>query len=276
MRQSLALALTLITLAASSAAWSQGGTSGTVGGTPQPGSQTGVSGGPVLPKPATGGPAPLQCKGNLANLATAKLQAQLLIDKAVTKQVLANAAITQDQLGANCNAVCDEYESTVSKIYSAKTSPAYTSEPEHTLQQIYKNMPVPPMPGAAALNACLPPAATVNWCPPSGNGVGAGPRPRLQNPLDKIYVCVTPADALAHMNFSPADAAFNCARPNIVDAADRINAEHVCAADASKAKAAQDAAAAAAANKAAAVYNGPAISATPPASALKGPARAKP
>lgn len=276
MRQSLALALTLITLATSSAAWSQGGTSGTVGGTPQPGSQTGVSGGTVVPKPATGGPSPLQCRGNLANLATAKLQTQLLIDKAVTQPVLASAAITQDQLGASCNAGCDDYEATVSKIYWAKASPAFTSEPDHTLQQIYKNMPVPTMPGAAALNACLPATATVNWCPPSGSGVGAGPRPRLQNPLDKIYVCVTPADALAQMNFSPADAAFNCARPNIVDAAERITAEHACVADATKAKAAQDAAAVAAANKAAAVYNGPAISANPTVSALKGTARTKP
>ena len=269
MRHSLALALTLVTLAASSAAWSQGGTSGTVGGTPQPGSQTGVAGGPVMPKPAAGGPAPMQCRGNLANLATAKLQAQLLIDKAVTKQVLANAAITEEQLGANCNAVCDEYDAKVSKIYAAKTSPASNDPIKHALQEIDKAMPVPTMPGAAALATCLPPAATVNWCPPSGSGVGAGPRPRLQNPLDKIYVCVTPADALAHMNFSQADAALNCARPNIVDAAERIAAEHACVADATKAKAAQDAAAAAAANKAAAVYSGPAISANPPASAFK-------
>ena len=268
MRQSLALALTLLTLAASSAAWSQGGTSGTVGGTPPPGSQTGVSGGTVLPKPITGGPAPVQCKGNLANLATAKLQAQLLIDKAVTQQVMASAAITQDQLGANCDAVCDAYEATVSKIYWAKTSPTYTSEPDHTLQQVYKNMPVPPMPGAAALSSCLPPGATLNWCPLSGSGVGAGPRPRVQNPLDKIYVCITPVEALAHMNFSPTDAAFNCARPNVVDAAERITAEHACVAAA--------VAAAAAANKAAAVYNGPPVNANPTASPLKVTPRSKP
>lgn len=276
MRQTFVLAVTLMTFAASSVTWAQGGTSGTVGGPPQPGSQTAVTGGTVPPKPANGGQPPLQCKDNLANLATAKLRAQLLVDKAVTKHVLATAAITQDQLGANCNALCDDYDATVSKIHWAHTSPTFTSEPDHTVQQVYKNLPVPPMPGAAALNACLPAAATVNWCPPSGSGVGAGPRPRLQNPLDNIYVCVSPADALAHMNFSQTDAGFNCARPNIVDAAERIAAEHTCVADATKAKAAQDAAAAAAANKAAAVYNGPAISANQPAVMLKGTARTKP
>jgi hypothetical protein len=48
------------------------------------------------------------------------------------------------------------------------------------------------------------------------------------------------------MNFSAADAARNCARPAIVDAAERVKAEHGCVADAAKAdaKAAADKAAA--------------------------------
>ncbi len=53
------------------------------------------------------------------------------------------------------------------------------------------------------------------------------------------------------MNFTAADAARNCARPAIADAAERVKAEHACVADAAKAEA-KAAADKAAADKAAA------------------------
>jgi hypothetical protein len=131
---------------------------------------------------------------------------------------------------------------------------------------IWRNVPQPLLPGAAELQKCLPQLATMNWCPPSGTGVGAGPS-RLENPLDKIKVCITAGDAFKNMNFTDADAAHNCARPNIVDAASRINAEHQCVNDAALAKAA--------ANKAAAVYTGPAVSSTPAGGGVAPGARTK-
>jgi hypothetical protein len=139
-------------------------------------------------------------------------------------------------------------------------SPEFLSEPEHTQQMVYRNIPQPALPGQAALDTCLPQQATLNWCPPSGAGVGAGPS-RIENPLDKIRVCISAGDALQQMNFTPADAAHHCARPAIVDAAERIKAERACVADAAKAdaKAAVDKAAAdkAAANGVAQLPKGP-------------------
>jgi hypothetical protein len=181
----------------------------------------------------------------LAGLASQKLHAQLLKDKAVNGQVLASAAIPANALGASCSNACNQYAKVSHLISWAHVSPGFLSEPEHTQQLVYSKLPQPALPGQAALDSCLPPQATVNWCPPSGSGVGAGPS-RIENPLDKIKVCISAGDALQQMNFSAADAARNCARPAIADAAERIKAEHACVADAAKAdaKAAADKAAA--------------------------------
>jgi hypothetical protein len=210
--------------------------------------------------------------GNLSALATDKLHSQLLKDKAVTAAVLASAALGDSQLGAACNSLCDDYAMVSNKISWAKVSPGFLSEPEHTLQKIYGNLPQPALPGAGELQKCLPQQATMNWCPSSGTGVGAGPS-RIENPLDKIKVCISAGDALLNMDFTDADAAHNCARPNIGDAASRIKAEHQCVneavlADSAKAMAAKAAANkaaadAAAANKAASVYTGPPLSSKP-------------
>lgn len=229
-----------------SATWSQGA-SGSNGQTPAPGAGSGVAsfpaGGHGMPIPQSTFKA--QCIGSLAAFAADRLQAQLIKDKAVTKQVLAAAGLSEAGLGASCNKLCDDYAYVANKISWAHVSPGFLSEPEHTLQKTFKAMPQPAMPGKTELASCLPQQATMNWCPPSGSGVGAGPS-RIENPLDKIPVCISGGDALQHMNFSAADAARNCARPAIVDAADRIKAEHACVADAVKAeqKAATDKAAA--------------------------------
>lgn len=179
-----------------------------------------------------------QCMTALGSMANDKLRAQLLKDKAVTSQVQAAASLDQSQLGASCNKLCDDYANVSNKISWAKVSPAYLSEPDHTLQQLYLHTNQPAIPGKAQLDTCLPQQATMNWCPPTGSGVGAGPT-RIENPLDKIRVCITAGEAMQAMNFSPADAANNCARPNIVDAAERIKAERQCSTDAAKADAAK-------------------------------------
>jgi hypothetical protein len=220
----------LLFIACSTGAWSQG-TSGTNGQPPKPGQTGQTSGLPGIsgiPTPASTFKA--QCITSLTGLATEKLRAQLLTDKAVTNQVRGSAEISESQLGASCNTVCDNYALVSNKISWAKVSPGFLSEPEHTLQMVYKQMSQPPVPGKTELQSCLPQMATMNWCPPSGSGVGAGPT-RHDNPLDKIKVCITPAEALQHMNFTAADAAHQCARPAIVDAAQRIQAEQQCVAD---------------------------------------------
>ena len=168
---------------------------------------------------------------NLAELASQQLIVQLQKDKAVSKQVLATAKITGAELGANCAKVCGDYGYVSNKISWAHVSPGFLSEPEHTQQKIFGGMPQPQLPGKTELQTCLPPYVTANWCPKSGTGVGAGPS-RIENPLDKIKVCISGADALAQMNFSALAATNNCARPNIVNADERIKAEHQCVADA--------------------------------------------
>jgi hypothetical protein len=249
----------------SAAAWCQGA-SGSSGqplspgaGSPGVASSIGGNAGAAIPEATFRS----QCLTSLSAHASEKLQAQLLKDKAVTQQVRANARIGETQLGASCNKLCDDYAQVSSKISWAHVSPGFLSEPEHTLQQIYTHMPKPALPGKAEADTCLPQQAMLNWCPPSGTGVGAGPS-RQENPLDKIRVCITVPDAFQHMNFSAADVARNCAKPAIVDAADRIKAERNCVDDAVKA----DAKAAEAANKAAGVYAGPAIGAQPVAGGL--------
>jgi hypothetical protein len=206
---------------------------GTTSGTPPPGSGGAVSSGGSSNH---GTPIPEstfkdQCMSNLSALASQKLQSQLSTDKAVTSQVSSSAAITTGELGTSCSQVCDAYAMISHKISWAHLSVGYISEPEHTQQKIFGQMPQPPMPGKADLDKCLPQQATMNWCPKSGSGVGAGPS-RIENPLDKIRVCITGGDALQHMNFSDKDIARNCARPNIIDAAQRIKAEHQCVTDA--------------------------------------------
>jgi hypothetical protein len=135
---------------------------------------------------------------------------------------------------------------------------------------------MPALPGKTELAKCLPVFPTAQWCPPSGSGIGAEPGARQKNPLDGLGVCISQVDALANMKNFDLPFVTACARPNIVDAADRIKAEKVCVANAITAKATQDAAAAAAANKAAGVYSGPAIGSTPAASTVTGGARTKP
>ena len=179
----------------------------------------------------------------------------------IQPQSCAASRCSSEGLGASCNKLCDDYALVSSKISWAHVSPGFLSEPEHTLQKVYGALPKPNLPGKAELDTCLPQQATMNWCPPGGSGVGAGPS-RIENPLDKIRVCITPVDALQNMNFTAADAARNCARPAIADAAERIKAEHQCVADAVKVEA-KTAADAAAANKAAAVYTGTPISSLP-------------
>lgn len=223
--------------------WSQG--SGSSGYPPTPGAGSAVA--PGGGNTGTAIPASTfraQCISSLMGHASEKLQVQLKKDKAVTQQVLGSAKLEEAQLGADCQKVCDDFAQVSNKISWAHVSPGFLSEPEHTLQKVFGAMPQPALPGKAALEACLPQQATMNWCPPSGSGVGAGPS-RIENPLDKIRVCVTAGEALQHMNFTAADAARNCARPAIVDAAERVKAEHACVADAAKAdaKAAADKAA---------------------------------
>lgn len=240
----------LVLAAGCGAALSQGGA--TQGGTPPPGTGSGVA----TPPPAGFG-VPVsedffrgQCMTAMANLASQKLRAQLLKDKAVSAPVLASAAIPANALGASCSDACGQYAKVSHLISWAHVSPGFLSEPEHTLQMVYRNIPQPALPGQAALDTCLPQQATMNWCPPSGAGVGAGPS-RIENPLDKIKVCISAGEALQQMNFTAADAARNCARPAIADAAERVKAEHACVADAAKAEA-KAAADKAAADKAAA------------------------
>jgi hypothetical protein len=251
--------ITLSLAFAGNSAFAQGSSQGP--GVPQPGTGSGT----VFMPGAGSAPVPeaafmAQCVSNLASLASQKLQAQLILDKAVTKQVLASAAISESALGASCNNVCAQYAKTAHMISWAKRSPGFLSEPEHTLQNIYTHMAEPALPGKADLDSCLPKLATLNWCPSSGSGVGAGPT-RQENPMDKIKVCITIPDALQNMNFSPADLARNCAKPSIVDAADRVKAEQLCVNDSLKAeaKAAADKAAAdkAAANLTIALPSGP-------------------
>lgn len=258
-----ALLVASLLILGSGAAWCQG-SSGSNGQPPSPGagspgvaSSLGGSSGVAIPESTFRS----QCLTSLSGYASEKLQAQLLKDKAVTQQVRGNARLAESQLGASCNKLCDDYALVSSKISWAHVSPGFLSEPEHTLQQIYTHMPKPALPGKAELDTCLPQQAVMNWCPPSGTGVGAGPS-RQENPLDKIKVCITVPDAFQHMNFSTADVARNCAKPAFVDAADRIKAERSCVEDAVKAEA-KTAADAAAANKAAGVYTGPALNAQP-------------
>lgn len=232
-------------LAAGNAAWSQG-SSGNNGLPPPSGSGSGVAsmtgkGGVPLPESTF----KAQCMTSLTGFAAEKLKLQLTKDKAVSHQVLNAAALTDSQLGASCNSLCDTFAAISHKISWARVSPGFLSEPEHTQQKIFGAMPQPALPGKTELASCLSQQATLNWCPPTGADVGAGPS-RIENPLDKIKVCITGGDALQHMNFTALDAARNCARPNIVDAAERIKAENSCVLDAVAAdkKAAADKAAA--------------------------------
>lgn len=218
-----------------SAAWSQGAT-GSNGQTPPPdgtgsgvASMTGKGGVPVAEATFKA-----QCMASLAGFAAEKLKLQLTKDKAVSSQALNAAALTDSQLGASCNSVCNTFAAVSHKISWARLSPGFLGEPQHTEQKIFSAMPQPALPGKAELASCLPQQATLNWCPATGTGVGAGPS-RIENPLDKIKVCITGGDALQHMNFTALDAARNCARPNIVDAAERIQAEHGCVLDAATA-----------------------------------------
>ncbi len=242
MRQLLLMGLLAL---GSSVTWSQGSASNGQPPTPGAGSAVTSTGGGNSGIAVPESTFRAQCISSLLGHASEKLQAQLVKDKAVTQQVLGSAKLDETRLGANCQKVCGDFAQVSNKISWAHVSPGFLSEPEHTLQKVFGAMPQPPLPGKAALDACLPPQATMNWCPPSGAGVGAGPS-RIENPLDKIRVCVTPTEALQHMNFTAADAAHNCARPAIVDAAERVKAEHACVADAAKAdaKAAADKAAA--------------------------------
>ncbi len=216
-----------------------GGSSG--GNTPTP------SGGSMVASPS-GGSVPhwtseLEytdlCMTNLANLATKQLQAQLLKDKAVSSQVHDGAKISGGELGANCAKTCTDFAFISSKISWANS--VYIADSPTVLMEkkALKFLPKPPMPGNTEMQSCMPAHLTQNWCPTSGTGVGAGSS-RIENPLDKIKVCISSGDALKHMNFSAADAANNCARPSIVDAALRIEAEHKCVKDAKEAKDAKD------------------------------------
>jgi hypothetical protein len=263
MRRAIVFALSLI---ASTAVWSQGSNCGTstIGSCVE-------SGGLIVQPPGSGGPAALQCMPRLAQLATDKLRAQLLLDKAVTKTVMDNATITEAKLGAACEQTCATYNMTKSKIHWAKASPGQVlGSPGYLEQLMYKNMLMPAMPGKAELEQCMPAKVTKNWCPTSGSGIGAGPT-RTTNPLDKLEVCATAADVLTYLLPLESPVASNCARSS-KDAKERITAENDCLKETIKA----NAAAAAAANKAAAVYSGPAIGSTPAASTVTGGARTNP
>jgi hypothetical protein len=269
--------MSLALVANSSAAWSQGTTV-------NPNAPHGTGGAVSAPAPGGFG-MPIseyvfkdQCMAHLADLATQKLKLQLGKDKAVTNQVLASAEVTESGLGGSCTNVCTQYAHISHLISWAKVSPGFLSEPEHTQQMVYRNLPQPPMPDKAELGTCLPMAATMNWCPPSGTGVGAGSS-RIENPMDKIKVCVSMTDALKSMNFTAAELAYNCAKPGIADAAERVKAEMDCVSKENLAKAQADkkaAADAAAANQAAAVYNGAPLNSMPGAVGLKAAARQKP
>ena len=228
-----------------SAAWCQG-SSGNNGLPPPSGSGGGVAsmmgkGGVPIPESTF----KAQCIASLAAYAAEKLKLQLSLDQAVSHQVLNAAALTDSQLGASCNSLCETFAAISHKISWAHLSPGFLNEPEHTQQKIFGAMPQPALPGKTELASCLRQQATLNWCPPTGAGVGAGSS-RIENPLDKIKVCISGGDALKHMNFTALDALRNCARPNIVDAAERIKAENSCVTDAAAAdkKAAADKAAA--------------------------------
>lgn len=261
-------------LAAGSAVWGQGSSDN--GQAPTPGAGSGVT---SFPGGSGGIPIPVstfkaQCMASLSGFAAEKLQAQLLKDKAVSRPVWLAAKLQDGQLGAACAKACDDYAVVSNKISWAHVSPGFLSEPEHTLQKMFGAMPKPALPGKTELASCLPQQATLNWCPPSGSGVGAGPS-RIENPLDKIRVCITGGEAFQHMNFADADAAHGCARPGVVDAAERIKAEHGCVADIAKAAADKLAAEKAAALKAA-VYSGPPINANSGITTVTPAARKKP
>lgn len=237
-----------------------------VGNVPSGGSPAGQPGGGV-----TGGgpvkqtsPFPTKsCMTTLAMYASDQLKSNVLADKAVTQGVLdsiGGTTISEAELGSKCASVCQAFDDLTAKITSAKMGTAGPGNPAY----VFKSMQYPAMPGQAEMKSCIPVGLTKNWCPKSGSGVGAGPS-RIENPLDKIKVCISGGDALANMNFSDADIARGCARPNIVDAAIRIQTEHTCVVDAAQFdakmkqaaldKAAQDAAAKAPAEKAAANAN---------------------
>ena len=238
-----------------------------VGNAPSGGNPVGQTGGAVTggspvkqssPFPGKG------CMATLASYASDQLKANLVSDKAVTQSVIdsiGSTTISEAELGVKCASVCQAFDELTAKITSAKLGPPTGPG---TPAYMYKSMQYPSMPGQAEMHACIPAGLTKNWCPKSGSGVGAGPS-RIENPLDKIKVCISGGDALANMNFSDADIARGCARPNIVDAAVRIKAEHQCVTDTAQFdakmkqaaidKAAADAAAKAAADKAAANGN---------------------
>ena len=175
-----------------------------------------------------------QCMAHLTGLATTQLQAQLYKDKAVTKQVRAAAHIGKNELGPSCVKACKDFASVSHNISWSHaiyiTDSAIIMQAKNAMQ----NLPAPIMPDKAELAACLPTYIIAKWCPASGSGVGAGSA-RIENPLDKIEVCISGGDALKNMNFSAADAAHNCARPAIVDADERIKAEQKCSVDTSAA-----------------------------------------
>lgn len=158
-------------LVKTSAAWSQG-SSGSNGQPPAPGTDSSVS--PMMGK--GGVPIPestfkAQCMSSLAGFAAEKLKLQLTKDKAVSYAVLNAAALTDSQLGASCNSLCDTFATASQKISWAHVSPGFLSEPEHTEQKIFGAMPEPALPGKTELTSCLPQQATLNWCPPAGAGV---------------------------------------------------------------------------------------------------------
>ena len=236
------------------------------GNTPTGSGPTVQSGGMVTGGVAVKQSSPFPTKGcmaTLASYASDQLKANLVSDKAVTQGVIDSigaTTISEAELGAKCATICKDFDDLTSKITTAKLGQSGPGTPAY----MYKSMQYPPMPSQADMHACIPPGLTHNWCPKSGSGVGAGPS-RIENPLDKIKVCITGGDALANLNFSDADITRGCARPNIMDASIRIKAEHKCVLDAAQFdakmkqaaldKAAADAAAKSAADKAAANSN---------------------
>lgn len=168
-----------------------------------------------------------QCMTHLTDLATTQLRAQLYKDKAVTGQVRAAARIDKNKLEPSCVKACKNFAYVSHTISWGHT--VYIADSASTIQtkKLMQNLPTPAMPDKAELAACLPPFIIPNWCPASGLGVGAGPS-RIENPLDKIKVCISGNDALKYMNFTDADAAHNCSRPSIVNADERITAEQKC------------------------------------------------
>jgi hypothetical protein len=167
------------------------------------------------------------CMANFADIGTKLLRARLKADKAVTTAVMQNAAISEKDLGSVCEKRCTDFAQYSDKIETAKNTPAPLDPVKRTEWKYYKDQQMPAMPGQAELGSCMPPAIIPNWCPKNGTGVGAGPS-RIQNPLDKIAVCVSGGDALQNMNFPTGPEYQQCARPNIEDAAERIRAEQQC------------------------------------------------